>query len=243
MIKMLEELSLNAWAPLQTMMYDGWVLRFANGYTKRANSINALYEGKKDTDLKIAQCEKLYYGKNLKSVFKITPEVLPEKLDAVLEGRGYVAVDYTSVQTVSLEAIGGELPAGLKVFDEVNEAWISNFVTLNKVPEKDISTMMAMLHNIVPKKFLVYLEDNGCVAACGLGVLEGRHIGLFDIVTHQEKRRMGYGEKLVKGIMQLGKMHGADIAYLQVVANNNPALELYNKLGFREAYTYWYRVK
>ena len=42
MIRTLEELSMNALPALQTMLYGGWVLRFANGYTRRANSINPI---------------------------------------------------------------------------------------------------------------------------------------------------------------------------------------------------------
>lgn len=32
---MFEELSFNSHPALQTQFYDGWVLRFANGYTKQ----------------------------------------------------------------------------------------------------------------------------------------------------------------------------------------------------------------
>ena len=52
-ITQLEELSINAWPSLQTMLYDGWVLRFSDGYTKRANSSNPLYGGVLSVDEKI----------------------------------------------------------------------------------------------------------------------------------------------------------------------------------------------
>ena len=44
-ILLYEELSLNAWPSLQTQFYDGWILRYTNGYsyTSRANSVNLLY--------------------------------------------------------------------------------------------------------------------------------------------------------------------------------------------------------
>jgi hypothetical protein len=36
---------------------------------------------------------------------------------------------------------------------------------------------------------------------------------------------------------------GALRAYLQVVSGNVPAENLYTKIGFSEAYRYWYRKK
>ena len=56
----LEEVALNAWPALQQMLFDGWLLRFARGYTKRANSINALYDSRLDVATKIAACERTY---------------------------------------------------------------------------------------------------------------------------------------------------------------------------------------
>jgi N-acetylglutamate synthase len=40
MIRYIEELALNAWPSLQPLLLDGSVVRFANGYTRRANSMN-----------------------------------------------------------------------------------------------------------------------------------------------------------------------------------------------------------
>src|SRR5437868_6694718 len=55
--RVIEELTLNAWPPLQSMLYDGWLLGFSHGYTRRANSVQSLYPSSLPLDEKIAICE------------------------------------------------------------------------------------------------------------------------------------------------------------------------------------------
>ena len=69
MIRFIEELSMSAWPALQTHLYDGWVLRTSNGYTKRANSINLLYESKVDLNLKLQYCKEFYENDD----WRVTP--------------------------------------------------------------------------------------------------------------------------------------------------------------------------
>jgi len=101
-IRLLEELSLNAWPALHTLTVDGWLVRFANGYTRRANSVNPLYAPAGNVNDNIAACEALYAARGLPTVFKLTPDSQPPDLDDLLAQRGYTREAETSVQTLAL---------------------------------------------------------------------------------------------------------------------------------------------
>ena len=38
-IKLIEEISLNAWPSHKIELYDGWLIRFSHNYTHRTNSV------------------------------------------------------------------------------------------------------------------------------------------------------------------------------------------------------------
>lgn len=58
---------MNTRLSLQTLLYDGWILRSANGYTRRANSINPIYPPEINVNDKIEYCSKLYESKGLRT--------------------------------------------------------------------------------------------------------------------------------------------------------------------------------
>lgn len=243
MTTFIEELSLNAWASLQTVLYDGWVIRFANGYTKRANSVNPLYPSTIDLDEKIRFCESLYQVRNLPVVFKITPTVYPGNLDEELSARDYQKDSATSVQIVELGSINAQVTGKVCLQEDLSDDWLEDFCRMSAVSEPNRETLRRILTNIAPRHCFVSLESDGRVIACGLGVLQSAYIGLFDIVTSRAFRGRGYGRQIVESILAWGKQNKAEKAYLQVMLNNPPALHLYEKIGFREKYQYWYRVK
>ena len=243
MITTIEELSLNAWAALQTLLYDGWVIRFSNGYTKRANSVNPLYPSRMDLEEKLRFCESLYREKGVPVVFKLTSAIYPRDLDEKLEERGYQKDSPTSVQIVDLESLHFQGTSEIKIQESLSDEWLDSFCAMSAVSRQHSETLRKILTNIVPRHCFVSLTSSDRVVACGLGVLQSGYIGLFDIVTDPGFRRHGYGQQVVHSIMEWGKENGAKTAYLQVMLNNPPALRLYAKLGYTEQYQYWYRVK
>lgn len=244
LIQKIEELSMNALPAIQTNVYDGWILRFANGYTKRANSINPIYSSTEDLNQKIENVEQLYRKRDLKVVYKMTEQVSPENLDKTLEINEYILDSLTSVQILSLKDIEVEITHRAIVYNHLQDEWFINFCMLNNIAEKDQITLKKMLRNIMPKAcYFLLSDDHDEILACGMCVLERDYIGLFDIVTSEKFRNRGYGKKLIQNILQWGKDNGAKYAYLQVMLQNAPALKLYSKLGFKEVYRYWYRIK
>ncbi len=243
MIRHIEELSINAWPALQTVMHDGWLIRFSNGYTKRANSINPLYDSTDDMYGKIQYCESLFHARGLRPTFKMTLSVHPDNLDVVLASLGYKAIDHTSVQSVDLSRSAEPLLRTVKLEEELSEPWLDQFCLLSHQEDTNRATMRRMFGFIVPKTCFISLLQDECVVACGVGILERGYLGLFDVVTDERFRNRGFGEQLILNLLKWGRENGARHSYLQVMRSNAPALKLYSKLGFREIYHYWYRFK
>ncbi|WP_136603932.1 GNAT family N-acetyltransferase [Paenibacillus dokdonensis] len=244
MYQRIEEYALNAWPTLQTLVYDGWLLRFADGYTKRSNSVNAIYNMSGDNlALKIIKCEELYRKAELDAVFKITPFV-PASLDQTLEERGYKLADPSTVMILELDTAAMPKLTHVEVSESLTPKWVDTFTSFhNGLSERNQAAMKKMLSQTVLQTGYFTLYQESMPVACGLGVIEDQVVGLFDIVTSEQHRNQGYGEQLILNILQWAKENGTTHSYLQVVQNNAPANRLYEKLGYREIYSYWYRSK
>jgi len=240
--KRIEEVSLNSWPALKQVLFDGWILRFSDGYTKRANSVNPLYASSLELNGKVDLCEKRYEERGLPSVFRLTPFSSPTDLDRVLENRGYQRADPTTVLYLDMKDREIRQRSSAELRTLKLDDWMGLFCRLSRAPADKRQTHREILEAIPSTPLLASLEDAGKPVACGLGVLEDRYFGLFDLVTDPEQRNKGFGTQLVSGLLSWALDHGARYAYLQVMTSNEPAGHLYTKFGFAEAYQYWYRI-
>ncbi|MDG6916089.1 MAG: GNAT family N-acetyltransferase [Nitrososphaerota archaeon] len=242
-IRRVEELSQNAWPPLQTMLLDGWVLRFSDGYTKRANSVSPLYRGMVGAERKASICEEAYSTRGLDTVFKLTAASVPANLGRILSERGYRRVGGASVQTLRLRGRTWPSTGAVETSEVLSERWLSAYFEMSGVDPRMRETARKMLLNTVPRKLFASVAEGDKVVACGMGVAEDAHIGIFDVVTHPDHRRRGHARALVLSLLRWGEQAGAGTGYLQVEPDNGPAVALYQGIGFSEAYPYWYMVK
>jgi len=242
--KRIEELSLNGWPALQTIVQDGWLLRFAEGYTKRSNSIQPIYDCNGDLDGQINRCEEMYRAQGQPVVFKITPFAEPSGLDARLEELGYERIDHTLVKTASID----ELPEsrygdGFQWDTELTDEWLAAVVRLQGLSGKGQDVTRRMLARQPLRRAFGLFKRGDVPVAAGMIVLEDGYAGLYDIVTDISERGRGYGDALTRGLLGWASEQGAWMAYLLVVKDNIAANRLYDKFGFMTQYEYWYRVK
>src|ERR1700749_5149612 len=90
-----EEACLNAWPALKEVFYDGWLIRLANGATRRTNSVNGIGAGNRALDDKISYCEPVYRAHSQPSYFRILSTAAPD-LDQALATRVYTKEDETN---------------------------------------------------------------------------------------------------------------------------------------------------
>jgi GNAT superfamily N-acetyltransferase len=243
MITGIEEISMNFWPAFQTVLLDGWVLRFAEGATKRSNSVNPVYPSSFDTQEKIEICEKMYSERNLKTVFKMTEKVHPPDLDHMLEARGYEKNTVTSVQTLPVAAFEAE-PCGIRYISEkLNPEMADCFVCFGGIEPSLRQAYKKILESIIFKRCFLTINMKDEPVCCGLGVLEDEYLGIFDVAASPDYRGWGFGRLAMEGILEWGRENGAETAFLQVIADNTPAIKLYQRMGFTEIYKYWYRIK
>src|SRR5262245_66315392 len=89
-VRRLEELAFAGWPALESRDDAGWRLRFSGGYTKRANSINALGPDAQADAGTVGRLEAIYRDRGLPPVWRLSP-LAPPAIAGVLAGRGYRA--------------------------------------------------------------------------------------------------------------------------------------------------------
>jgi GNAT superfamily N-acetyltransferase len=242
----IEEAALRAWPAHTDTDFDGWRLRFSNGYTRRANSITPLGVSRLALEDKIATCERLYADRGMPAIFRLTPFAPPE-LDDLLAKRGYKLGDRVEVRARPL--MGGILsrrhptPGGARVHARVHdiEHWLDIFARLSGAPASNREAHRAVLNAVPGSRRLLALWVDGNPVACGMSVFSDGMLGLFDLVTAVQQRGLGYGSEILRGALRWGASAGATEAYLQVLVGNAAAQRIYDREAFEIVYQYHYR--
>lgn len=251
-IKLLQEILMNSWPAHHYYFLHGWILRFTDGVTSRANSIFPLhYTGDlNELDKDITLAEKAYQAYNLPTIFTIPDFFEPNNLAVKLLEHGYQqlgCITHTliaSAQELRNEAINEEITY---IIYSKREKVISNF--LGKYSKRDQSAQKVLdtLANriVIPQKRFIIAEHENTVVGTLMGILDPHgFLYIADVLVAPNFRKQYIATSMFfKIINDWAIPNGVNTIWLQVEIENNEAMNLYTKLGFEKAYSYYYLEK
>lgn len=250
-IRQFQEFLMNSWPAKHYYFLNGWILRFTEGVTSRANSVFPIqYTGTQKTlDNDIELVETAYKDHNLEPVFTIPDFHEPKNLEKKLLKKGYQPHDHTSALGIKIEDIHTKQMN--KDFEymiyksRVKE--ISDFLArYSKWNEGEQSTIQEINQRIIiPKKCYMLTKCNNEVVGTLLAVLVPQgYLYIGDVFVHPDYRRQKIATTmLIKLIDKWAVVNGAKFIWLQVERNNLKALDLYYKFGMKKLYYYYYMKK
>jgi len=247
-IKQFQEFLLNSWPAKHYYFLNGWILRFTDGITSRANSVFPIgYTGTDETlDYDIDIVEKAYKEHNLPPVFTMHEFHEPVNLKDKLMTRGYEMYDHTSALGIKIDDI--QYRTKNNEFDytifnsRVKE--ISEFlIKFSKWNENEQNTIQEINQRIViPKKCYIITKYQNKVIGTLLAVLVPQgYLYIGDMFVHPDYRRQNIATSmLIRLIDEWAVLNAVKNIWLQVEKSNIEALNLYHKLGMKKLYNYYY---
>ncbi len=240
-VRRFEAVGFRAW-PAAAVTYDGsWQVRLTAGHpSRRLNSVVPLDPADtRDIDIRLEKARKRFeaYGRPL--TIRETPLAPPALIDS-LRQKGWQRVEEVLVMAADLAGL--TLP---DTMDHLPSHDIGRFVDANLAVEEAGLAAKPALAEIIgairPTTGLFVIEDpvTGPQATV-LCVQDNDLAGIMLLAVAPNERRRGLGLEILSAALRWARMRGARTAWLQVVAENAPALSLYRKLGFAESYRYCY---
>ena len=237
----LERLLLHVWPSVETVPASAgpaWVLRFAHGYSSRANSAAAISAGAVVGPAILREAENYFSSHGLPATFRITPLVTPASIP-VLKAHGYVRKDEAITMTASLDARSTRLVGDIVMRDEADDQWLSGVTALNSDESKrnpaHLKTITSRMEQPVA---FASIAHQGIASGYAICAIRDGWAELGSIIIAPQARGRGLGRKLVAGLLHWASENGAARAFLQVDADNSAAIALYRSLGFADCYAY-----
>ncbi|MHA3023858.1 N-acetylglutamate synthase, CG3035 family [Mycobacterium sp. BMJ-28] len=218
-IRALEHAAALAWPGTEQHWLDGWLLRAGGGHTSRANSaVPLLFEADVHALPGIVDW---YAARGLPAWLALPERLLPVKATGIKPTRVLVR-DISPTDS----------PAA----------------ALSPTPD---AQWLRIYHRDVPVDVLTAVVDGevrfATVADAAVGraavttAPDGtRWAGLSAVRVAEEHRRRGHGRAVCSALLGWAAARGATRAYVQVLADNEPAATLYHSMGFRLHHTLRY---
>lgn len=223
---------------VETAYVGHWLLRASSGWTGRANSLLPAGDPGMPVPEALERAEAFYDERGLPPLALVrlgSPEA--EEILACgwiddRPGQSDVLVMHTTLDLVNAPPAYDVLVA-----ERPSAQWYAAAFD-GPVPEPAPKVMEG-----APKVAFASIALDGKTVAVGRGSMTGHWLGVDAIRVGPAYRRRGLGTAMLQALARWAGPHGGRRTYLEVLAENTPAVTTYRNLGYAEAYRYRYLTR
>lgn len=243
-LPLLDELMANAWRPTVEETHGGWRYRWADGVTRRANSVLAR-ETHERVEALVDCAEGFYRERGAPTLISVSTASAPRDLAAHLQARGYRSTARTLVQQAVTRDVTDRFrpTVEIEISETPTEEWFRVYWSAEAARGRGDSDMVVFRDLLlVPGLPTLFAAARRGSEVLGVGqlVIEQGWGGVQCMATDPSHRGQGVARAVLNGLAMEAARHGVGQMYLAVMADNFPARALYGRSGFRTAQEYCY---
>jgi ribosomal protein S18 acetylase RimI-like enzyme len=238
----LERLTADGWRAVEEEWEGGWLLRASGGFTTRGNSVLPLGDPGLPLEEAVQRAEAWYAARGLPPqvhlVLPASGDPADDRLGSLLGRRGYTLRQPSLVMT----AAAADIPAlrdeaSVTVEATLTRRWAQAYAR-QRTPVPGVTEQV--LAGTAQTSFLSLSGPSGDVSAVARVTRHPGWAGLSALWVDPGQRGRGLGRTLVRATGMLARRHGRAAVYLQVEADHDLAVALYESEGFRTHHAYGY---
>ena len=237
----MEHAFLLAWPAPRRESVGDWLLQFAPGVSRRANSANPRHAPVRNLEPTMAECERRYRAAGQPVLFRVlstTEPAVTQRLDRL----GYTSEGETATLHAPMGATVRAHDPDVLLTAKLEPVWLDTMTAAQCHTGERAITYRAIVGAIALPTAFVALHREGELASLAYGAIHDGFLMCESVVTRAAYRKRGYARRVVTSLLAWGAEQRAHTACLQVQADNAPAVNLYDGLGLKTAlYSYHYR--
>ncbi|WP_375483812.1 GNAT family N-acetyltransferase [uncultured Jatrophihabitans sp.] len=235
----LERLAARGIRAAETEQLGGWVLRADHGFLRRANSVLPLGQPGMPLDEALARAHDWYAARGLPLRIAVPTEAR-RLLDAELGERWWPIETPAHLMTGRLDHLVAPAAEVTDVAVEAapDDAWFALYRDGDSGGEAGRALLTR--HD---RAVFASVREGGHTVAIGRGSVDDGWLGVAGVEVAPDARRRGLATAVTAALWAWGRDQGATRSYLQVEADNESALALYARQGYRVHHDYRYRIE
>ncbi|MEV4556156.1 GNAT family N-acetyltransferase [Kitasatospora sp. NPDC049285] len=238
----LQRTAARGWLAIEQEPLGDWLLRASAGFTRRANSVQALGDPGLPLDAALDRVRAWYAARGLPAYVELTTPGSPPELAAELDRLG-AALAPTAVRVAPLgepaRAAAPESWRQVRLARTAGPEWLALYRRVD--PDESVEEAARRVIHGGPSVWFAHVPGpDGAPLAIGRLVVDGAWAGFGAVEVVPAARRRGLATTLMAVLASRAAEEGATGGYLQVEADNAAAIALYDRLGFTTSHTYHY---